>query len=295
MKEEDILPLSVDEAYLVPISTDNLPSEVSPDRGEQTSYAQLSAQSQDKTQPLRKAKRRRATKAEDKPEERLSINEWALEDRPREKLLEKGPEALSEAELLAILIGSGSPKESAVDLMRRVMNDHANSLKQLGRMSLQELTAYNGLGPAKAVTIMAACELGKRRMREPADEKQAVTSSEDLFRLFRSRMMDLRQEQCHMLLLDVKNHVVGYHVVSSGGVTSSQVDVRVVLRQALLSGAVSLAFCHNHPSGNPKPSGHDDDLTSQLALACKAVNIKLIDHIVLGDNQYFSYYDAGKL
>lgn len=225
----------------------------------------------------------------------LSIHEWAEEDRPREKLLEKGAAALSEAELLAILIGSGSKRESAVDLMRRIMNDQGNSLKALGRMTLQDLTRYKGMGPAKAVTIMAACELGKRRMREPADAKQQITTSQDLYEYFRSRMMDLTTEECHLLLLDIKNQVIGYTVVSQGGISYSLTDVRVVLRHALLSGATSIVFCHNHPSGNPHPSRQDDELTTSLDKACKAVAIRLLDHIVLGDNCYYSYHDEEKL
>ena len=225
----------------------------------------------------------------------LSINEWAEEDRPREKLMEKGAAALSEAELLAILIGSGSKRESAVDLMRRVMKDNGNSLKALGRMTLQDLTRYKGMGPAKGVTIMAACELGKRRMREPADVRQQIATSQDLYEYFRSRMMDLSTEECHLMLLDMKHQVLGYSVVGQGGINYSTADVRVVLRQALLSGATSIAFCHNHPSGNPHPSRHDDELTSTLDKACKAVAVQLLDHIVLGDNCYYSYHDEGKL
>ncbi len=282
MKDEDIEPLTVEEAFLIPIETEPGRGRV---RDEAPNKSPLSV--------------RRAQKPvsgiESVEDKRLSIHDWAEEDRPREKLLEKGPEALSEAELLAILIGSGSTKESAVDLMRRVMNDHDNSLKMLGRMSLQELTAYNGLGPAKAVTIMAACELGKRRMREPADQKQSVESSKTLYEIFRSRMMDLRQEQCHMLMLDVKNRVIGYHVVATGGLTSSQVDVRIVLRQALISEAVSIVFGHNHPSGNPCPSKQDNELTRQLAAACQVVNLRLMDHIIVGDSKYYSYYDDRKI
>lgn len=282
MKDEDNVPLSVEEAFLIPIETE-------PEQGRTWDAVPTE-------RPLRMRRARtsesRDTNAEEK---RLSIHDWAEEDRPREKLLEKGPEALSEAELLAILIGSGSTKESAVDLMRRVMNDHDNSLKVLGRMTLKELTAYNGLGPAKAVTIMAACELGKRRMREPADQKQAVDTSDALYEIFRSRMMDLRQEQCHMLMLDIRNRVIGYHVVSTGGLTSAQTDIRLVLRQALLSEAISIVFCHNHPSGNPHPSRHDDALTRQLVQACQVMDIRLMDHIIVGDGKYYSYYDDGKI
>lgn len=227
--------------------------------------------------------------------EKLSINEWALEDRPREKLIAKGPEALSEAELLAILIGSGSTSESAVDLMRRILGDHGNSLKALGRMTLSELVAYKGVGEAKAVTIMAACELGKRRMREPAEEKVRMESSDDLYHLFRTYMMDLSVEECHLLILNTRNEVSGHCVVAQGGLNCTMVDVRVVLRQAIMSGAVSIAFCHNHPSGNPNPSRQDDDLTQRLVRACQAVNIHLIDHVILGDGKYYSYHDAGRL
>lgn len=227
--------------------------------------------------------------------DRLRINEWALEDRPREKMLEKGAESLTEAELLAILIGSGSSDETAVDLMRRVMKDRGNSLRALGRMTLGELTSYKGLGPAKAITILAACELGKRRLREPAEERESFTSSEALYRYFRSRMMDFSVEQCHLLMLDTKHQFLGYSVVAQGGLNSSPVDIRVVLRQALLQGSVSIVFCHNHPTGNPKPSRMDDDLTQRLLRACEVVGIRLLDHIVLGDGTYYSYFDEGQL
>lgn len=227
--------------------------------------------------------------------ERQSINEWAPEDRPREKLIAKGPGVLSEAELLAILIGSGSTNESAVDLMRRILSDHGNSLKALGRMTLTELVAYKGVGEAKAVTIMAACELGKRRMREPADERMRIETSNDLYLQFRSYMMDLNVEECHMLVLNTRNEVCSHIVVSQGGINNAMVDVRVVLRQAILAGAISIAFCHNHPSGNPLPSRQDDDLTQRLLCACQAVNIILMDHIILGDGQYYSYHDMGKI
>lgn len=231
--------------------------------------------------------------AEEDP--RLAITEWALDERPREKLMAKGAEALSEAELLAILIGSGNPRESAVDLMRRVMKDHGDSLTALGRMSLQELMAYKGVGEAKAVTIIAACELGKRRMSEQAADRTSFTCSDEFFDLFRPRMMDLNVEQCHMLTLDIKLRLIGYHVISTGGIASSQVDVRVVLRKALLDSATAVVFCHNHPSGSPQPSRQDDELTASLQKACNAVSIRLLDHIVLGADDYYSYHDHDKL
>lgn len=226
---------------------------------------------------------------------RGGINKWAAEDRPREKLMAFGPEALSEAELLAILIGSGNPKESAVDLMARIMHDHCDSLAALGRMTFEELVGYKGIGEAKAITIMAACELGKRRMKEKVEEMQVVNTSADLFAYFQPRMMDLDVEQCHVLMLDTKHHPVGYKVISSGGIASSSVDVRVVLRQVLLSGAPTFVFCHNHPSGSPQPSNEDNLLTERMLRASKAVGLTMLDHVIVGLGTYYSYHDEDKL
>lgn len=228
-------------------------------------------------------------------EPRGGINNWAEEDRPREKLMALGADALSEAELLAILIGSGNTKESAVDLMKRILTDHCDSLASLGRMSLEELMSYKGIGEAKAISIIAACELGKRRMKEKAEELDVITSSEDLFSYFHPRMMDLNVEQCHILMLDTKHHPIGYKIISTGGIASSPVDVRVVLRQVLLSGATSFAFCHNHPSGSPVPSHDDNCLTEKLVEASRAVGINLLDHIIVGLGTYYSYHDENNI
>lgn len=232
---------------------------------------------------------------EERSSSRLAITEWNESERPREKFMEHGAHALTKAELLAILIGSGSPRETSVDLMRRILKDHGDSLQALGRMSLQELISYKGIGEAKAITIMAACELGKRRMMEQAQEKTHITDSHDLYHYFRPRMMDLNVEQCHLLLLDNKNQVLGYEVVSTGGMTNSIVDPRVVLRQALLASATSIAICHNHPSGHVKPSREDDNLTHRMSEACQAIGLRFVDHIVLGDGDYYSYFDNGKI
>lgn len=228
-------------------------------------------------------------------EPRGGINKWAEEDRPREKLMAMGAEALNEAELLAILIGSGNAKESAVDLMKRLLTDHGESLASLGRMSLEELMSYKGIGEAKAISIVAACELGKRRMKEKAEELECINSSEDLFAYFQPRMMDLNVEQCHILMLDTKHHPIGYKIISTGGIASSPVDIRVVLRQVLLCGATSFAFCHNHPSGSPIPSSDDNNLTNRLAEASQSVGLTLIDHIIVGLGTYYSFHDEGKL
>ena len=228
-------------------------------------------------------------------EPRGGINKWAEEDRPREKLMMQGAEALDEAELLAILIGSGNAKESAVDLMKRILADHYNSLASLGRMSIEELMSYKGIGEAKAISIMAACELGKRRMKEKVEELDRITTSDELFAYFQPRMMDLNVEQCHVLMLDAKRHPVGYKIISSGGIAASPVDVRVVLRQVLLCGASGFVFCHNHPSGSPQPSRDDDTLTERLRSASRAVGLNMLDHIIVGLGTYYSYHDEDKL
>ena len=227
------------------------------------------------------------------------IKDLAEEDRPREKLEARGPGALTVPELLAILIGSGNTEESAVDLMRRLYCDCGNNLGNLGRQTIAELTdgRYRGLGPAKAITIMAACELGKRRMLEDVLLKTKVGDSADLYAAFRPYLMDLSHGECHILLLNVKHEIIGHEMVSKGGLTEASVDVRMVLRAALLHQATSIALAHNHPSGNSMPSRADDDLTRRLADACRTVGLKLMDHIVIADgiNNYYSYYGNGKL
>lgn len=231
--------------------------------------------------------------------DKLSIKEWAEDDRPREKMELRGPQALTEAELLAILIGSGNTEESAVDLMRRLLADCNGSLNTLGRMTISELSGpqYKGLGKAKAITILAACELGKRRMAESAPLRTKVGDSADLYQAFRPYMMDLDHEQCHVILLNVKNEIIGHEMVSKGGLTEASVDVRLVLRKALMCQAHGMAMAHNHPSGNCTPSRADDELTKRLREACRTVGIKLVDHLVIadGDANYYSYYGNGKL
>lgn len=224
----------------------------------------------------------------------MKIKDWSLDERPRERVMQLGVESVSSAELLAILIGSGTPEVTSVDLMRKVLVDNDDSLRSLGTMTRQELEKYNGIGPAKAVTIQAAMELGKRLLRESRDRK-TFTNAREMYDYFRSRMMDLNQEECHVILLDVKCKLIAHRVISRGGISESVVDIRLILRQALLAGAVAIVFAHNHPSGVPTPSCQDDDLTRRLLEACRLVQIKLLDHIIVGDNNYFSYYEEGKL
>lgn len=241
---------------------------------------------------------------------RLNINQWAEEDRPREKLLHKGAQALSNAELLAILIGSGSPEESAVDLMKRLLADCGNSLKTLGRMSVADLLRqdetpdpqtgkirktgrYKGLGAAKAITLLAACELARRRMTEEVAERQQIRCSADLYRYYLPMMQDLAHEECHALLMNQACRVISNILISRGGLTETAVDIRLVLREALIRKATVIALCHNHPSGNARPSAEDNRLTERLKQACQMMNFHFLDHVIVTDGTYYSYRDEG--
>ena len=225
----------------------------------------------------------------------MKIKDWSNDERPRERVMALGPEAVSNAELLAILIGSGTPEVTSVDLMRKVLSEHGDSLRALGTLSRQELEKYNGIGPAKAVTIQAAMELGKRLLLETKGPKAKFTSSADAHDYFRVKMSDMPHEECHLLLLNVKNQFIGHHVVSRGGISESSVDVRLVLRHALIAGAPNLILAHNHPSGNPMPSRQDDDLTMRLQKACQTMGLRLLDHLIIGDDSYYSYADEGRV
>lgn len=227
--------------------------------------------------------------------EKLSISQLKKDERPRERLIELGPAELTNPELLAILIGSGSPSENAVRLMERILADCSNSLNSLGKMTIDQLCRYNGIGEAKAVSIIAACELGKRRQREGVEERKRITASRDIYDYFHPRMQDLPVEECHVMLLNQSLRVIGTKCVGRGGITGTVVDVRLVLREALISHATAIALCHNHPSGNIRPSREDDSLTERLRKAATAVDIRLVDHVVLADGNYYSYNDEGRL
>ena len=225
----------------------------------------------------------------------MNINEWAEQDRPREKLIARGAAALTDAELLAILIGSGSSGESAVELMRRILADCDGRLKRLGRLKLEDLTAYKGMGPAKAVTLMAACELGRRRESEPQEEKVHILRSTDVAAYFRPILQDLPYEECHLMLLKQDLSLLETSMLSRGGIAGSAVDVRLILQRALLKGAPVLALCHNHPSGNLRPSTQDRQLTAALASACKIIGIRLQDHVIVSDRGFYSFSDEGAI
>jgi DNA repair protein RadC len=226
---------------------------------------------------------------------KLSICQWAEEDRPREKLRDLGAEALSDSELLAILIGSGSTRESAVELMKRVLADCQNNLNTLGKKSIRELCEYNGIGEAKAISILAACELGKRRQREKAEERKQMASAPDIYEYMRTRMQDLDVEEAWVLLMNQNFRLIKPMKISHGGITETAVDVRVIIKEAILANATVLALCHNHPSNNPHPSRDDDRLTERVKKACDTMRIHFLDHVIVCDGLYFSYHEHGKL
>ena len=227
--------------------------------------------------------------------ERLTITQWAEEDRPREKMMMHGASALSNAELLAILIGSGNAEESAVGLMRKVLNDYHNNLNELGKASIEELCRYKGIGSAKAISILAASELGKRRKEESVKERINILSSKDVYDCFYPMMCDLATEECWVLLLNQASKIIDKVKISAGGLSATAVDVRCILREALLKRASAIVLCHNHPSGNIRPSKEDDLLTKHVAQASGCMDIRLVDHIILTDGAFYSYADEGRI
>ena len=229
--------------------------------------------------------------------QKLSINQWAEEDRPREKMMRLGAAALSNAELLAILIGSGSQDESAVDLMKRVLADCGNNLNTLGKKTIAELAGgrYKGLGPAKAVTILAACELGKRRQQEKAEERKRLDSAAAIYEYMLPLMQDLAEEEAWVVLMNQNFKLIKPMLLSHGGITETAVDIRLAVKHALLCNATVIALCHNHPSGNARPSGDDDRLTQRMKEACKVMRLHFLDHIIITDGRYYSYSEEGRL
>lgn len=226
----------------------------------------------------------------------LSIKEWALEDRPREKLLAKGLASLSDAELIAILIGSGSTRESAVELARKILLDCNNNLHELGKRNIEELrTAYHGIGEAKAIAIVSALELGRRRKGQDVQERIKITGSRDVSELFQPVLGDLPHEEFWILLLNRANRVISRYKVSQGGVSGTVIDVRLIMKTGIEKLASAIVLCHNHPSGNLQPSEADEQITQKLKEAGKLMDIPILDHIIVTDNAYFSFADEGIL
>lgn len=225
----------------------------------------------------------------------LNIKDLSADERPREKLLAKGSEALSKAELLAILIGSGSAKKNAVELMTEVLHDCDDRLILLNRLSVEELMKYNGIGEAKAISILAACELGKRRQREKAEERKQMGSAPDIYEYMHTRMQDLDVEEAWVLLLNQNFRLIKAVRISRGGITETAVDVRLIMKEAVLTNATVLALCHNHPSNNPHPSRDDDRLTERVRKACETMRYHFLDHVIVCDGAYYSYHEQGRI
>jgi len=224
-----------------------------------------------------------------------SIKNWALEEQPREKLIHTGKNKLSNAELLAILIGQGIQDASAIDLARQMLNAHKSSLKKLGALGVGELLRQKGIGRAKAVTIVAAFELGRRRQVEPESRKKRIMSSQDAFDNLNSLMGDLQHEEFVALMLNRANHLIRAETISIGGISGTVVDPKVLFKRALDASASSLILAHNHPSGNLQPSEADKSITAKLKRAGDDLEIKVLDHLIIGEGAYYSFADEGML
>ncbi|MDR0713207.1 MAG: DNA repair protein RadC [Bacteroidales bacterium] len=225
----------------------------------------------------------------------FSIKQWSEDDRPREKLLKKGVSALSNAELLAIIIGSGSVNENAVELSKKILSQAGNSLSELGKFGIPELKKHKGVGEAKAVSIAAAMELGRRRGSSEITEKRIIRCSNDIFLLFHPVLSDLPHEEFWLLFLNRSNRVIDTQRISYGGLSETTVDVRLVIKPAIDRLASSIALCHNHPSGNAFPSPQDKLVTKRIKEGGALLDVRLLDHIIISDDKYYSFADNGDL
>ena len=227
--------------------------------------------------------------------QKLTIKNWAVEDRPREKLLKNGTRALSDVELLAILIGSGSVNESAVELSRRILSGVDNNLNELGKLQTGDLLKFRGIGDAKAVHIMAALELARRWRNYSSQKLQVVSQSADAAAYFRGLLSDLPHEEFWVLLLNRSNRIIDQFMVSQGGIAGTVIDVRIILKTALEKLASNLILCHNHPSGNLQPSQADRQVTEKINAAAHLMDIVVLDHLIIAGDKYFSFADDGIL
>ena len=227
--------------------------------------------------------------------EKLTIKSWAQDDRPREKLLAKGKTSLSDAELIAILIGSGNRQESAVALSKRILQSVSGNINELAKLSVEKLIKFKGIGDAKAIAIITALEIGKRRQLEIALEKPQITSSKDVFNLMQPVIGDLEHEEFWVLFLNNSNKVLAKSQISKGGLTATIVDVRLLFKRAFELASVGIIVCHNHPSGKLQPSTADKQLTQKIKEAGCTLDIKLLDHLIITEKVYFSFADDGVL
>ena len=227
--------------------------------------------------------------------EKKSIKEWAADDRPREKMITKGKAALSNAELMAILLHTGSGEQSAVELSRSILDTVNNNLIALSNLTLDDLMQHKGIGEAKAITIMAALELGKRRRGAEASLPTEVKDSKDSFERFLPYIDDMRQEHFLVLYLNQSNHALKVECVSNGGTTNVIADPKLIFKNALSLNATAIILGHNHPSGNPRPSEDDRQLTKKLVAAGKLLDIAVMDHVIIGNERYYSFRDHGEM
>ena len=223
----------------------------------------------------------------------MSVGQWAEADRPRHKLNTLGAQALTNAELLSILIGTGSREEDAVRLCARVLADCGNNLNTLGKRSAQELMQYNGLGFSKVMAILAAVELGKRRQLALVEETPDLGTATRIYNFMHPQMMDLEVEEFWALLLNQHYRLIKAVCISRGGITETAVDIRLIMKQCVTNNATILAVCHNHPSGNIRPSMQDDGLTKQIKKACDLLRVHFTDHVIITDGSYYSYHEEG--
>jgi len=226
---------------------------------------------------------------------KLTIKSWALDDRPREKLVAKGSSSLSAAELIAILISSGNRLESAVDLSKRILKSVHNNIHELAKLPLVKLTAFKGIGQAKAIAIITALELGKRRQLETFIEYPKISSSKQVFSMMQPLVGTLPHEEFWVLYLNNSNKVLSKFQISKGGITATLVDVRLLFKKAIEIGAVAIIICHNHPSGKINPSIEDKNLTKKIKLGGMSLDIKLLDHLIITEKSYFSFADNGEI
>lgn len=226
---------------------------------------------------------------------KLSIKSWAVDDRPREKLVLKGKSTITNAELIAILIGSGNRTESAVELSKRILSSVNNNLNDLSKLSIEELTKFKGIGEAKAIAIITALELGKRRHFEEGKLVQKIKSSKDVFHIMQGIVGDLQHEEFWVVYLNNSNTVLAKHQISKGGLVSALVDVRLIYKKALELTAVGIILIHNHPLGKLSPSNSDKELTQKIKNAGAALDIKVLDHLIITEKAYFSFADEGIL
>jgi DNA repair protein RadC len=228
-------------------------------------------------------------------EHKYSIKQWSKDDRPREKLLSAGAENLSNSELLAILIHNGTRQKTAVDLAKEVLKLGKDNLVEMGKLSIKELMKIKGIGEAKAITIAAALELGRRRQAAAPLEKHVIGKSGDIARYLQTKLKDHRHEVFAVLFLNRANKINHFEIISEGGITGTVADPRIILRKALEEDAVNIILCHNHPSGSLKPSRADEELTKKIKAAALLLDIAVLDHIIVSEDGYYSFADEGIL